>query len=45
MILDAHGYKWIIHSTEKWEAGTEIGIDVAKENIHIMKKTAKEVII
>ena len=45
MILDAHGYKWIIHSTEKWEAGTEIGIDVAKENIHIMKKTVEEVII
>lgn len=45
MILDAHGYKWIIHSTEKWEAGTEIGIDVAKENIHIMKKTVQEVII
>lgn len=38
MILDAHGYKWIIHSTEKWEKGTEIGIDIAKENIHIMKK-------
>ena len=30
---------------EKWEAGTEIGIDVAKENIHIMKKTVEEVII
>ena len=45
MILDAHGYKWIIHSTEKWEAGTEIGIDVAKENIHIMKKTVEEVMI
>ncbi|WP_241885256.1 ATP-binding cassette domain-containing protein, partial [Brachyspira hyodysenteriae] len=30
MVLDAHGYKWIIHSTEKWEAGTEIGIDVAR---------------
>ena len=45
MILHAHGYKWIIHSTEKWEAGTEIGIAVAKENIHIMKKTVEEVMI
>ncbi|WP_300365585.1 ABC transporter ATP-binding protein [Brachyspira sp.] len=45
MILDAHGYKWIIHSTEKWEAGTEIGIAVSKENIHIMKKTVEEVMI
>ena len=45
MILDAHGYKWIIHSTEKWEAGIEIGIDISKENIHIMKKTKEETII
>ncbi len=43
MILDAHGYKWIIHSTEKWEEGSEIGIDIAKENIHIMKKTVEEI--
>ena len=43
MILDAHGYKWMIHSTEKWEVGTEIGIDIAKENIHIMKKTVEEI--
>ena len=45
MILDAHGYKWIIHSTEKWEEGSEIGIDIAKENIHIMKREAEEVLI
>ena len=45
MILDAHGYKWIIHSTEKWEEGSEIGIDIAKENIHIMKREAGEVLI
>ena len=45
MILDAHGYKWIIHSTEKWEEGSEIGIDIAKENIHIMKREVEEVLI
>ena len=45
MILDAHGYKRIIHSTEKWEEGSEIGIDIAKENIHIMKREVEEVLI
>lgn len=45
MILDAHGYKWIIHSTMRQEPGTEIGIDIAKEDIHIMKNTPREVII
>lgn len=37
MILDAHGYKWIIHSTTRQEPGTEIGIAISKEDIHIMK--------
>ena len=36
---------WINHSTEKWEEGSEIGIDIAKENIHIMKREAEEVLI
>lgn len=43
MVLDAHGYKWIIHSTTKQEPGTEIGIDISKDDIHIMKKTPVEV--
>lgn len=43
MTVDAHGYKWIIHSTECQEVGTEIGMGITKENIHIMKITKEEV--
>lgn len=39
MVLDAHGYKWIIHSTMCQEPGAEIGIGISKEDIHIMKKS------
>ncbi len=42
MIVDAHGYKWIIHSTECQKVGTEIGMYFSKDNIHIMRKEEKE---
>ena len=45
MMLDAHGYKWLIHSTKCYEAGTEIGIDFTEEDIHIMSKEEEEDII
>lgn len=45
MMLDAHGYKWLIHSTKCYEAGTEIGIDFTEEDIHIMRKEEEEDII
>lgn len=45
MILDAHGYNWIIHSTKPEPIGKEIGIDIAKENIHIMRQDEEEDIL
>ena len=45
MMVDAHGYKWLIHSTKCYEAGTEIGIDFTEEDIHIMSKEEEEDII
>lgn len=38
MIAEVNGFHWIIHSTIMKEVGTEIGINIAPENIHIMKK-------
>ena len=36
--VDAHGYKWLIHSTQSQPAGAHIGMNVRPEDIHIMKK-------
>ncbi len=38
MVVDAHGYKWIIHSTKCQEPGTFIGMAVDPFDIHIMHK-------
>ncbi len=45
MMLDAHGYQWLIHSTKCYEAGTEIGIDFTEEDIHIMRKEEEDIIL
>ena len=42
MMVEALGYHWMIHSTMSVEPGTVIGMDVAPENIHIMKRTEEE---
>ena len=42
MMVEALGYHWMIHSTISVEPGTVIGMDVAPENIHIMKRTEEE---
>ena len=34
----AHGYKWLIHSTQSQPVGAHIGMNVRPEDIHIMKK-------
>lgn len=38
MMVDSGDFQWMIHSTIMKPVGTEIGMDVLPENIHIMKK-------
>ncbi len=38
MIVEVDGFNWIVHSTIMKEVGTEVGINILPENIHIMKK-------
>ena len=42
MIVDAHGYKWMVHSTGFEEPGTYVGMEVAPFDIHIMHKMEAE---
>ncbi len=42
MIVDAHGYKWMIHSTRSEQPGAFIGMEVAPFDIHIMRKMEVE---
>ncbi len=41
MMVNGNGYEWMIHSTLMREEGTEIGMDILPENIHIMKKVVE----
>ena len=38
MVVDAYGYKWIIHSTQSQQPGSFVGMEVIPFDIHIMKK-------
>ncbi len=38
IMVNSLGYTWMIHSTQSVEVGTLIGMAVAPEDIHIMKK-------
>ncbi len=40
--VDAHGYKWLIHSTLGEEPGSEIGMNILPNDIHIMHKSEEE---
>ena len=42
MIIDALGYKWIIHSTQSEEVGSIIGMNVTPMDIHIMNKSEEK---
>lgn len=42
MIVDAHGYKWMIHSTRCEQPGAFIGMEVDPFDIHIMHKMEVE---
>lgn len=38
MIVKSNAYKWMIHSTIMKPVGSEIGMDVIPDNIHVMRK-------
>lgn len=38
MMIKVKDFDWIVHSTIMKEVGTEVGLNVLPENIHIMKK-------
>ncbi len=42
MIVKSRDFDWMIHSTIMKPVGTEIGMTVSPENIHIMKKVREE---
>ncbi|MCQ4925497.1 ABC transporter ATP-binding protein [Tissierella carlieri] len=42
MIVKSSDFDWMIHSTIMKPVGTEIGMTVSPENIHIMKKVREE---
>lgn len=39
IIVDLKGFKWMIQSTDYQEVGTEIGLSIPPDSIHIMKKS------
>jgi len=39
IIVDFHGFKWLIQTTDLCPVGTEIGIQIDPDGIHIMKKS------
>ena len=42
MMVQGEDYEWMIHSTIMKEVGTEIGMNIKPENIHIMKKVKSD---
>ena len=40
IIVDFHGFKWLIQTTDFHPEGAVIGIRLNPEDIHIMKKSA-----
>jgi len=42
MIVDACGYKWMIHSTQAQEIGSMVGMEITPNDIHIMHKMEAE---
>ena len=42
MRVESHGYTWKIHSTELSAVGTNVGLDIAPELIHVMKKQTED---
>ncbi|WP_130862775.1 ABC transporter ATP-binding protein [Bacilliculturomica massiliensis] len=41
-IVDAGGVKWMLHTTQQYDPGTEIGLSILPFDIHIMHKMSEE---
>jgi len=39
IIVDFHGFKWLIQTTDLCPVGTKIGIQIEPDGIHVMKKS------
>ncbi len=39
IIVDVHGFKWMIQSTRYQAVGQEIGLEIGPDDIHVMKKS------
>ena len=42
MTVEACGLNWLLHNTKSAEVGTELGLDIYPEDIHIMRKTGDD---
>ncbi len=42
IIMDGHGYKWMIHSTQSREVGAMIGLTLTPDDIHIMHRMKED---
>jgi hypothetical protein len=40
MIVDAHDQEWVIHSTRMRPVGMRVGLRIAADDIHIMRKVS-----
>ena len=41
MIVQGECFKWMIHSTKMEPVGTEVGLEILPDDIHVMKKVKK----
>lgn len=41
-IVEASGVKWMLHTTQQYDPGTEIGLSILPFDIHIMQKMSEE---
>ena len=39
MIIDVCGFKWMVQATDEVKVGTEVGLFVEPDAIHVMKKS------
>ncbi|MBQ4340236.1 MAG: ABC transporter ATP-binding protein [Firmicutes bacterium] len=44
IIVEGHGLKWMIHSTDSREVGSMIGLTLDPDDIHVMRKMEESVI-
>ena len=42
MTVEACGLNWLLHNTKSAEVGTQLGLDIYPEDIHIMRKTGDD---